>query len=99
MKVAKVFLISVVAMGIGAVGVTATLEAGEPKGDKPRLLAPEQQKRIGLLESKGPEASLTILPVRLAGRPFDRVTEVVGVLLEQEGLKNIELGKTAIEFC
>ena len=40
MKVAKVFLISVVAMGIGAVGVTATLEAGEPKGDKPRLLAP-----------------------------------------------------------
>jgi hypothetical protein len=33
--------------------------------------------------------------VRLAGKPWDRVTEVVGVLLEQQGLRNIELGKTA----
>jgi hypothetical protein len=32
--------------------------------------------------------------VRLAGKPWDRVTEVVGVLLEQQGLRNIELGKT-----
>ena len=47
------------------------------------------------MKSKGPEASLTILPVRLAGRPFDRVTEVVGMMLEQRGLKNIELGKAA----
>jgi hypothetical protein len=45
------------------------------------------------MKSKGPDGALTILPVRLAGKPWDRVTEVVGVLLEQQGLKNIELGK------
>jgi hypothetical protein len=54
----------------------------------------EQQKRIELMKSKGPEASLTILPMRLAGKPFDRLTEFFGSLLEQQGLKNIELGKT-----
>lgn len=97
MGVAKVVVIAVVAMGIGAVGVTAPLKAGEPTADKPRPLAPDQQERIKLLKSKGPEASLTILPVPLAGRPFDRVTEVVGLLLEQEGLKNIELGKTVFK--
>jgi len=60
-------------------------------------VSPEQQERMDLMKSKGPDASLTILPVRLAGKPFDRVTEVVGWLLEQQGLKNIELGKTAFE--
>jgi len=61
---------------------------------KPGVSA-EQEKRLELMKSKGPEASLTILPVRLAGKPFARVTEVVGVLLEKQGLKNIELGETA----
>jgi hypothetical protein len=60
----------------------------------PAGIAPEQQKRLELMKSKGPDASLTILPVRLAGKPWDRVTEVVGLLLEQQGLRNIELGKT-----
>jgi hypothetical protein len=63
---------------------------------KPRV-SPEQQKRIELMKSKGAEASLTILPVRLGGRPFDRVSEAVGMLLEQQGLKNIELGKTVFD--
>ena len=58
-------------------------------------VSPEPQPRLELMKSKGTEASLTILPVRLAGKPFDRVTEFVGLLLEQQGLKNIELGKTA----
>ncbi len=57
----------------------------------------EPQKRMELMKSKGPNASLTILPVRLAGKPWDRVTEVVGLLLEQQGLKNIELSKTAFD--
>src|SRR5208282_979038 len=57
-------------------------------------IAPEQTQRLELMKSKGPDGSLTILPVRLASKPWDRVTEVVGVLLEQQGLKNIELGKT-----
>jgi hypothetical protein len=57
-------------------------------------LAPEQQQRLELMKSKGPDGSLTILPVRLAGKPWDRLTEVVGLLLEKQGLRNIELGKT-----
>ncbi len=57
-------------------------------------IAQEQQKRLELMKSKGPDAALTILPVRLAGKPWDRLTEVVGLLLEQQGLRNIELGKT-----
>ena len=97
MRVAKVCLIAVVTMGVGAVGVTPPVRAGEPKAGKPRLLTPEQQERIELLKSKGPGASLTILPIPLAGRPFDRVTEVVGLFLEQDGLKNIELGKTVFK--
>jgi hypothetical protein len=64
--------------------------AAEPQAG----MAPEQQQRLELMKSKGPDASLTILPVRLGGKPWDRVTEVVGVLLEQQGLRNIELGKT-----
>ncbi len=70
--------------------------APETLAGKPGV-SPEQQKRMELMKSKGTEASMTILPVRLAGKPWDRVTEVVGVLLEQQGLKNIELGKIAFE--
>jgi hypothetical protein len=69
--------------------------ADAPSGQ--RGLSPEQQKRIEVMKTKGPDASLTILPVRLAGQPFDRVTEVVGLLLEQQGLKNIELGNSAFK--
>jgi hypothetical protein len=81
MPVAMVLL----AVHIGCFSVAAEPQAG---------IAPEQQQRLELMKSKGPDASLTILPVRLAGKPWDRVTEVVGVLLEQQGLRNIELGKT-----
>ena len=61
----------------------------------PTGVSPQQQKRLDLMKSKGPAASLTILPIRLAGQPWERVSEVVGVLLEQQGLENIELGRTA----
>jgi hypothetical protein len=64
--------------------------AAEPQSG----IAPGSQQRLELMKSKGPAGSLTILPVRLAGKPWDRVTEVVGVLLEQQGLKKIELAKT-----
>jgi len=64
--------------------------AGAPQAGLP----PEQQQRLELMKSKGPDGSLTILPVRLGGNPWDRVTEVVGLLLERQGLRNIELGKT-----
>ena len=61
---------------------------------EPSSTSGEQQKRLELMTSKGPEGSLTVLPVVLAGQPFDRVSEVVGVFLEQQGLKNIELSAT-----
>ena len=66
--------------------------------ETPQMLnsSPEQLKRIELLKSRGVDASLTILPVLLAGNPWDRVTEFVGVLFEQQGLKNIELGQTPL---
>jgi hypothetical protein len=54
----------------------------------------DRSQRLTVMKSKGPDASLSILPVRVAGKPFDRVTEVVGLLLEQQGLKNIELAST-----
>jgi hypothetical protein len=37
MRAAKVVMIAVLAIGTGAVGVTAPAKAGEPKEDKPRL--------------------------------------------------------------
>lgn len=77
-------------MALLAVCVSRFPVAAEP----PAGMAPDQQQRLELMKSKGPDGALTILPVRLAGKPWDRVTEVVGVLLEQQGLKNIELGKT-----
>jgi len=58
------------------------------------LVPQDQQKRLDLMKSKGVEASLTILPVRLLGNPFDRVSEVLGLFLEEQGLKNIELDNT-----
>ncbi len=81
------------AMALLAVCVSRFPVAAKPQTD----MAPEQQQRLETMKSKGPDASLTILPVRLAGRPFDRVTEVVGLLLERQGLKNIELGKAPLE--
>jgi hypothetical protein len=75
-----------------AVGGTA--RAAESSSPQPAV-PPAQQQRIDLMKSRGPDASLTILPVRLAGRPFDRVSEVVGLMLEQRGLSKIELGKSA----
>jgi hypothetical protein len=80
-------------MALLAVSVARFPVAAEPQTD----MAPDQQQRLELMKSKGPDASLTILPVRLGGKPWDRVTEVVGVLLEQQGLKNIKLGQTPFE--
>ena len=78
------------AMALFAVCLGRSAIAAEPQAG----IAPERQKRLELMKSKGPDASLTILPVRLGGKPWDRMTEVVGVLLEQQGLRNIELGTT-----
>ena len=57
----------------------------------------DRSQRLAAMKAKGSDASLTILPVRLAGKPWDRLTEVVGVLLEQQGLKNIAIGNGTLE--
>jgi hypothetical protein len=69
-----------------------TLQGFTQEKAKTSSVTGEQKKRLELVRSRGPGGSLTILPVILAGQPFDRVSEVVGVLLEQQGLVNIELG-------
>jgi hypothetical protein len=56
-------------------------------------MPPEQSARLDALKAKGPEASLSILPAMIVGRPFDRVTDVLGVMLEQRGLQHIEIGR------
>ena len=76
-----------------ALGPSDPTEAHGAESGLPAISA-QQRERIDLMKKKGPDASLTILPVRLAGQPFDRVTEFIGLLLEQQGLKNIELGKS-----
>ena len=46
---------------------------------KPRVSL-EQKERIELMKSRGPEASLTILPMRLAGKPTWRVIKLKAAL-------------------
>lgn len=58
-------------------------------------LAVSVRAETGASKSLTPDASVTILPVRLAGAPMGRVSEVVGLMLERNGLKQIELGGTA----
>jgi hypothetical protein len=71
---------------------TAARAADSPEPSSP---ATEQAKKIEQMTARGPDASLTVLPVVLGGQPFDRVTEFVALRLEQQGLKTIELGATA----
>jgi hypothetical protein len=68
--------------------------AAEAPPGTPAAISPAQQQRLDAMKAKGPNASLTILPVMIAGRPFDRASAVLGVCLEQNGLQTIEIGKT-----
>ena len=68
-------------------------EFGQHK-TKTAAVSQELLKRRELMKSKGAEGSVTVIPLMLAGRPFERLSELVGLLLEQQGLKNIELGHT-----
>lgn len=79
---------------LAVLGAGLSVDVANAASDQSDLTL-EQQKRMDAMKAKGPDASLTILPARLAGQPFDRVTEFVGLLLERQGLKNIELGKAA----
>jgi len=78
-------------------GVLFTMAARAQPAPATTGIAPDQQKRLDVMKSKSVEGSLTILPVRLGGKPWDRVSQVVGVLLEKQGLKDIELEQTPLE--
>lgn len=60
--------------------------------------SPEQQaRRLDTIKTKSTNATLTILPARAGGNPFDRLTEAIGTLLEQQGLQHIELGTNVFD--
>jgi serine/threonine protein kinase len=44
-----------------------------------------------------PSSSVTVLPVRLAGRLFERLTPIVGALLEMGGLEHVEVGQAPFD--
>src|ERR1039458_5269134 len=77
-KVVFGVLLSVV-FGLGWASAQQTLP-------QPRV-SPEQQKRIELMKSKGAEASLTILPVRLGGAGPPRGAEEGGRGWDSKGYR------------
>ncbi len=54
-------------------------------------LAQEPAAPLEALKAKGQDAGITVFPVRLAGRLVPEIGEVVGILLEKGGMRNLEL--------
>jgi len=68
------------------VGTTCAQEAAKPA-------APAGQSRpLDQLKSAGKDASLTVLPANLGGKPSPQVGEALGMLLERAGMRNLEIG-------
>ena len=107
MKMSKMLVGQVVAAYVVAAGFA--IGAGDAgKERKNQTVVSDQQKLLDQMKAKGTEASLTVLPVGFGDKDSgsgnaemqnfrDRVTEVVGMLMEQKGLKDIELGRTAFD--
>src|SRR5262245_55240953 len=49
-------------------------------------------------KSAGKNASLTILPARVAGKSIPQVGEVVGLMLERSGMTNLEIGESELRL-
>lgn len=79
------------ALSVLSVSLASAVLAAPRPPDSPS----DRQTRLDLMESRGAEASLTILPVLLGGRPFEGVNHVIGLMLERHGLKHLELGEGA----
>ena len=95
MKLHADHLIKRVLLGAFLVALISTGTISAQQNQNKTSIPKDQKQRQELMRSKGVDASLTILPAGLMGRPEVRVSEVIGVLLEQQGLKNIELWNTA----
>lgn len=70
------------------VATACSLHAGE------QAASAGQSRLLDQLKSAGKDASLTVLPVGLGSKPLPQVGEVVGLLLERAGMKNLEIGAT-----
>lgn len=60
-------------------------------------VSPGQQQDVELMKCTGPNAPLSIHPGRVGGTVVNRVADIVGLLFERQGLKNIALGKTPFD--
>ena len=84
-----------VILGVLLIALITTGSISVQQNQNKTAIPKDQKQRQELMKSKGPDASLTILPAGLMGRPEVRVSEVIRVLLEQQGLMNIELWNKA----
>jgi hypothetical protein len=56
---------------------------------------PAQQKRLEKLRADGVKVALTILPAIVMEKPMPQVADVLGLLLEKDGLENLETAQSA----
>ncbi|MBI4911244.1 MAG: hypothetical protein HY823_00765 [Acidobacteria bacterium] len=85
MSTLSTFLLALAVCGLQAQGV---VQAPPPR---------EASKELEKLKAKGPAQPVMILPVLVSGKPFDRVTEVLALFLEQKGMTALELCPTAMD--
>jgi hypothetical protein len=86
----------VVAAALVLVACTCELTDAQQAAAQPAA-ATDMTQRLAALKAANVDASMTILPIRLGGHPFDRVSEVVGVLLEQQGVRSVEVGRSPFD--
>jgi hypothetical protein len=93
MKTEKISYWCSLLIAIGPTSWSLDATAGQPESS----VSAATDKALAQMKAKGPDASLAILPVRLGGKTFEQASAVIGVLLEQQGLKNIEIRKAVFE--
>jgi hypothetical protein len=59
---------------------------------------PANGQVLNQFKTAGKNASLTILPARVAGKSIPQVGEVVGLMLERAGMTNLEIGETELRL-
>ena len=81
-------LLTVTLLGIGAC-------ATPPESTANRKATPEQETRLTAFRQQEANASITVLPVRTGNTPRADVADVVGLILEQRGMTNLEASESA----
>ncbi|MBX3464768.1 MAG: hypothetical protein KF830_16485 [Planctomycetes bacterium] len=78
-----------------AVLVGGCSAAQEPEGPQDPAVA----ARCGRLRAAGLPAPLTIHPVQVLGRPSPRVAQAVGLVLEKQGMPDLDVAATSFEVA